>query len=247
MNILPLLTFIGKYESKNNFDAIWGGIKSVHRPKKPISQLTIREVLAWQDSIDPFYMSEAAGCWQFMEDTLRGLHIEAKVSLDAKMNEDTQTTLAIALLRRRGLTRYLKGEISAETFANNIAKEWASMPVVTPMKRGSVSVKPGQSYYAGDGLNKAHASVEDFLAVVRRVRMSEPLPAPATVEKKPVEKVVTSEAGRILRHVLTPAAVVLVGAGYLPEAISGPLIDTIVIGVTFVGSLIWSKFAAKKA
>jgi hypothetical protein len=251
MNIHPLLNFIGKYESKNNPNAIWGGVKKVHYPKKPPTSMTIREVLAWQDSIDPFYMSEATGEWQFMEDTLRGLYREAGVTLDTKFSRETQITLAIALLKRRGLTEYLAGKITPEAFANNLAKEWASLPVVTPVKRGSKQILKGQSYYAGDGLNKAHASVDAFLGAVRAVRVPTPIeiafqrtPPKPTVEKT-VDKLITNEVGRIVRHALTPIVVGLVASGYLPQAISGPIIETAVIGATFALSLVWSKVAKR--
>ena len=68
--------------------------------------------------------------------------------------------MALALLERRGLSKYKAGKISAEQFGNNLAKEWASFPVVTGSKRG-------RSYYAGDGLNKAHLGVSEVMDVVK--------------------------------------------------------------------------------
>ena len=53
--------------------------------------------------------------------------------------------------------------MSTEDFANNIAKEWASMPVVTGAAKG-------KSYYGGDGINKSLVSVDAFLDAVRSVR-----------------------------------------------------------------------------
>ena len=51
------------------------------------------------------------------------------------------------------------------------------------MKRGQRTVKRGQSYYAGDGLNKALPPVEPFLDAIRAIKtpaskpVSEPAPA----------------------------------------------------------------------
>jgi hypothetical protein len=59
--------------------------------------------------------------------------------------------------------------MTAEAFANSLAKEWASLPVVTGKKKG-------QSYYSGDGLNKALVNVEPFLAAVRAARDGAPAP-----------------------------------------------------------------------
>jgi muramidase (phage lysozyme) len=163
MSIDALLDFIAKPESGGDLNIVWGGVKSQDRPRKPLVQMTVREVLAWQDSIDSRYQSEAAGKFQIMEDTLRGLWAEAGLTLDTLFDAKGQRALAVALLRRRGLDSYLAGNMTAETFANNLAKEWASLPVVT-------GPKAGRSYYSGDGLNKAHVSVQDFMDAVRKAK-----------------------------------------------------------------------------
>ena len=163
MSVKPLLDFIAKPESGGDYNIVWGGIKAQHRPKKPLVTMTIAQVLAWQDSIDALYPSEAAGRYQIMEDTLRGLWPEAGMTLLSLFNEPGQDKLATTLLRRRGLVAYMEGKISADDFANRLAMEWASLPVVTGPKKG-------RSYYAGDGLNKSHVSVEAFLAAVRAVK-----------------------------------------------------------------------------
>lgn len=163
MNIEPLLAFIRKPESGGDYNIVYGGIRKSHRPPKPLTKMTIGEVLKWQDSIDALYPSEAAGAYQIMEDTLRKLHVEAKFPATALFDKATQDALAVQLLKRRGLDKYLAGNMTPEAFANELAKEWASLPVVSGPKKG-------RSYYAGDGLNKSHVSVEDFFAVVRKVR-----------------------------------------------------------------------------
>lgn len=166
----PLLEFIKKYESRGNYDIVWGGIKGRHHPSKPLTQMTIGEVLAWQDSVDAYYMSEAAGAYQILEDTLRGLYRDAGLTLNSMYNRENQDKLALALLRRRGYDEFYAGRIKDEVFANNLAKEWASLPVVTNVVRREGkkvwTVQKGASYYAGDGLNKAHAEVAPFLTAV---------------------------------------------------------------------------------
>lgn len=191
MSVQTLLDFIAKPESGGDYNIVWGGIKRAHRPKKKLVEMTVREVLAWQDSIDPFYMSEAAGKYQIMEDTLRGLYAEAGVGLDELFNPANQDKLAAQLLRRRGLKKYLAGQISDEAFANNLAHEWASLPMVTGPKKG-------RSVYSGDGLNKSHVSVAAFLAAVRGVKYNssviatEPSRAPGTPSPQEVS---TGRAG----------------------------------------------------
>ena len=169
-----LLDFIAKPESGGDYNIVWGRIKRKDWPPKPLTQMTIGEVLAWQDRIDPHYMSEAAGRYQILEDTLRGLFRQAGLLETDLFNEENQDRLATRLLQRRGLNDYLAGRISTEKFCNSLAKEWASLPVVSGPKRGC-------SYYSGDGLNKSHVSVVDFMEAVRSIRNPPPVdhvPAP---------------------------------------------------------------------
>jgi hypothetical protein len=180
-NLSPLRDYIAKYESMGNYNIVWGGIAKRHRPPKPLVKMTIGEVLAWQDSIDAMYMSEASGKYQIMEDTLRGLYKSAGLSTQDLFNEANQDKLANALLVRRGLNRYLGGEISAHSFANRLAREWASLPVVTGANRG-------KSYYAGDGLNKAHASVDGIMAAIDAIKKA---PASKPKPDAPVHWLVT--------------------------------------------------------
>ena len=171
MNVDTLLDFIAKPESGGDPNIVWGGIKQKDRPKKPLVTMTIGEVLAWQDSIDARYQSEAAGAWQIMEDTLRTLPSAAGLTMMDLFSEANQRKLATVLLRRRGLDSYLAGTMTAEDFANFLAREWASLPMVSGPKRG-------RSYYSGDGLNKSHVSVDAFMAAVRAVK-SAPAQKPA--------------------------------------------------------------------
>lgn len=85
----PLLNLIGKAEAPRGYDQYYGGIKSQHAPPRPLTQLTVNEVLAWQDSIDRYYNSEAAGRYQVMEDTLRGLVRAGQVSGSARFDAGT--------------------------------------------------------------------------------------------------------------------------------------------------------------
>ena len=140
--------------------------------------MTVGEVLAWQDSIDRKYRSEAAGAWQILEDTLRGLYRSAGVPLTAVFDEETQDRLALELLRRRGLDDFLAGRMSVADFGTSLSKEWASLPVLRNMQGSSRSINRGQSYYAGDGLNKAHVLPRDIERVLQSIRHADPAPEP---------------------------------------------------------------------
>lgn len=165
-SIDDLLDFIGKLESNGDYDAIVWAVSEHRYPNRPISKMTIGQVLDWQDSIDRFQNSEAVGKYQILEDTLREIYHPAGLTKNHKFDERTQDKLARYLLERRGLDRYLRGEISAERFANNLAMEWASLPVVSDVKRGDRLILRGQSYYSGVAGNKALARAAEFESLV---------------------------------------------------------------------------------
>lgn len=112
-----------------------------------------------------------------LEDTLRGLYREAGVPVSDTFDRQTQIKLATRLLKRRGLDDYLAGRMSTDKFAVSLSKEWASLPVPYDMETPRGSITKGQSYYAGDGLNAAHAPLDGFLRAIESVR-AKPEPQP---------------------------------------------------------------------
>lgn len=161
--IKPLLDFIGNLES-SGYDTIFAGISRSDYPRKSLTQMTIQEVLNWQDSVDDKYNSEASGRYQFLEDTLRVIYPRAGLSPTDVFSPTNQDKLAIYQFRVRGLDRYLSGSITPENFANNLAKEWASLPVVS-------GPGAGKSYYAGDAAgNKSLTNVSTFLNLVKDLK-----------------------------------------------------------------------------
>lgn len=154
-----VMNLIGSTEAPQGYNQVYGGIATRDRPNQPLTTMTVQQVLDWQDSIDARYPSEAAGRYQVMEDTLRGLVTSGKVSASAIFNETTQDKIALILMERRGLRAYQSGKISLQAFGNRLAQEWASLPVLTGSKRGA-------SYYAGDGLNHALVTPERLEAAL---------------------------------------------------------------------------------
>lgn len=124
-----------------------------HAPARPITQMTIGEILAWQESIDARsgVYSEAAGRYQIVEDTLRGfdnddypnlqaairggegqtpLYERAGLSTGDLFSAENQDKLAITLLEGRGLKRFLAGSMTQREFHIAIAQEWAALSQV---------------------------------------------------------------------------------------------------------------------
>jgi len=174
----PLLEMIRAKESRNDYDAIVWLVPRHRYPPQRVTTMTVGEVLDWQRSIDRFQNSEAVGAYQFMEDTLRGMVDMGVVSRSARFSKATQDKLAVHLLERRGLRSWLKGDITTQRFANNLAMEWASLPVVSRIRGAHRVVNPGETYYAGDNYNKAGVSPETVLHVLGLVLKKPPPPNP---------------------------------------------------------------------
>ena len=70
-----------------------------------------------------------------------------------------------------------------------LAKEWASFPVPSRMRGAHRTVERGQSYYAGDGLNKALIGPDVvWLAceAARTATVVEPKPEPVPKPEEPI-------------------------------------------------------------
>ena len=167
MTIKPLLDFIGAHESRGDYNIVYGGIPKAQRPAKPLTQMTVGEVLKWQDFVVANWAkSSAAGKYQVIRKTLRRTYASAGLTLNSLYDEAGQDAIAVQLMNQRGLGAYLSGQLGLETFCNNLAREWASLPLVS-------GPKSGRSAYDGDGLNKALVDVKPFMDAVRAVRGEE--------------------------------------------------------------------------
>ncbi|MBO6603858.1 MAG: hypothetical protein JJ938_17600 [Roseicyclus sp.] len=160
-----LRDLIGSVEAPQGYGQVFGGIPRAERPRD-LPAMTVGEVLDWQEQVvrngSP---SSAAGKYQIIRPTLAGLVAEGHVSLNDRFDWRTQDRLADQLLERRGLSDFLSGRIDETTFGQRLAQEWASFPVFTEDQRGRPA--RGQSYYAGDGLNRSHLTVDQVTRALR--------------------------------------------------------------------------------
>ena len=153
----PLLDLIARVESKGNYNAYFGnpGNTSIK-----FTEMSIADVLSWQeDFIAAGHPSSAVGRYQIISTTLKSLVQQLDIDTNQPFNEAMQDRMAVALLERRGATEYVNNQIDEQQFAAELAKEWAALPRV-------VGDRPEQSYYAGDGLNKALVIVDEVLRAV---------------------------------------------------------------------------------
>lgn len=176
----PLFDLIIKYESEgavkaqkvaSPYDVVYMGISAAHRPVNPLSTYPIGEVIEWQKFVvSKGARSSAAGAFQIIRKTL----LELNMPLTRVFDEHCQKECALILFDRRGWDDLLRGEETVLGFADMLAREWASLPVQKRQRGQKRMVERGQSYYAGDGLNKAHASPEEVITAIEKAMTFEP-------------------------------------------------------------------------
>ncbi|MDW9814921.1 hypothetical protein GOB25_07535 [Sinorhizobium meliloti] len=191
-----LLDFIRETEvgrsDRASYDVIYANKQG--KLKQPLTTMNYGDVVDAQKAWSKNHGSSAAGAYQFMRATLIGLATEIHtISGKDIFTPDLQDRLGYHLLKRRGYEDFVTGKITLVEFARKLAMEWASFPVLEDGKGSHRFIKRGQSFYAGDGLNKAlvkpekvEAVLSDVLAVARRpIDAPIPTPQPPRVEPHP--------------------------------------------------------------
>jgi len=148
----------------SKFDSVWSAIRRDDLPAKPVSQMTVSEVMSYQKGLlAKGYRSTAVGALQVISGTLKEWYHRAGIGETVLFNGAAQVALFITLLfDKRGGRKFLEGG-SVDEFMLELAKEWASFPVPLNMPGHHRQVAAGESYYAGDGMNKAAAIPLDSL------------------------------------------------------------------------------------
>lgn len=175
-----ILDFIGSKEAPRGYDTVFGN--RMDRMPKPLTTMTVDEVIAQGKWRTDTFGSSAAGRYQFMRATLASLKQTERLTGREVMTAAMQDRLGYALLLRRGYAKFMAGQLSVVGFGLALAQEWASFPVLATTKGAHRQVKRGQTYYLGDGLNKVLATAGEVEAVLNQVRA---LPA-VTVADAPV-------------------------------------------------------------
>lgn len=128
LNNVGVFGLIGQLESRNGYNTMAGG-----ENKKQLTSMTINEVLQYQNSRGK--NMKAAGKWQIMPNTLRGLKNSMNLTGDELFTPEMQDRMAFELaMNRKGYRQFAKAT-GDEKLAlmgaaqNDLAKEWASMPM----------------------------------------------------------------------------------------------------------------------
>jgi len=174
-----LLDFIGETEAPRGYDTVYGNNQA--KLPKPVTRMTVDEVLAAQPGWSKRFGSSATGRYQFMNKTLGELKRELGLRGSQLFDGDLQDRLAFHLLKRRGYQDYAAGRLSVVDFGKKLAQEWASFPVLADTEGAHRRVTRGQSYYAGDGVNKSLVKpekVESVLSAMLVLEDAHAVPAP---------------------------------------------------------------------
>lgn len=154
-----------------------GGLKVIRNVK--VVDLTIKEIQQKQKDRDIF----AVGRYQMIPDTInsavKSLGLDVNDKLDADMQDKIFDEYLIKVKRPKVIA-YLEGSGTAEDAIYTLAMEWASIGVEKDKRISDKIVKKdgkiisrtkryakgGESYYAGDGLNKSHITPDQIKTAI---------------------------------------------------------------------------------
>lgn len=190
-----LLDFIGKAETGKTGREAYDVLVFHQQAKLPkkLTSYTLTELLAAQKTWGSTgwtingkrQRGSAAGKYQIIRKTLMGLVERTKLPGSTKFSPDVQDRLGYELLTLRGWQAFTSGQVTPSAFALELAKEWASMPVLSTVKGAHRTVTRGESYYAGDGVNKSQKDAEELEAILKKVRPARSTEAPEVTKSFP--------------------------------------------------------------
>ena len=176
-----LLDFIASKEAPQGYGTVYGNNQG--KLAKPLTSMTLAEVIAAGAGWTKRFGSSACGRYQFMKATLQDLRDELRLTGREVFDADFQDRLGYHLLKRRGYVAFMAGKLSTAAFGLALAQEWASFPVLAQTKGQKRAVVRGQSFYSGDGKNKALVSADAVEAALSKARQVGSAP---TVAEQPM-------------------------------------------------------------
>lgn len=162
-----LLDFIRGIEAPAGYGSIYGNNQD--KLAKPLIEMTVDEVIKAQSAWTKAFGSSAAGGVQFMRKTLIDIKKDTGLRGDLRFAAGLQDRLGYYLLLGRGYAKFIASEMSVTQFGLELAREWASFPVLAPCRGAKRALRRGDSYYLGDGINKVLVAPEKVEAKLRDV------------------------------------------------------------------------------
>jgi hypothetical protein len=194
---LPVGTFSGNIDDfmkrisggeggLDSYNTGTAGSQAGYKPPKPISQMTVGNIMDDQASGNLF----AVGKYQITPETMKGFIKAMNIGRDQVFDEETQDKFGAYFInvKRPVVGQYLRGEgPSLEEALLATAAEFASVGVPKDMKKGeyvayapglggpvpSRDIKAGESLYTGYGGNAAQPGMmEDLSKLLQTLRTS---------------------------------------------------------------------------
>lgn len=153
-----ILDFVGKADGGGSYNSYYA---HANNNSVDLTGMSLNDVLNFQRDLvtRQGLPSAAAGRYQFMPQTLKGLMGQMQLTGDEQFDPKMQDQLATQLLKNRGLDDWQAGKLSDGQFMNNLAHEWAALPVPAT----------GQSAYESH-LNHATVGVGQTANMLREAR-----------------------------------------------------------------------------
>lgn len=161
-----LLEVIGTIEAPRGYEVIFRNRQD--QLATPLTAMTLAEVLAAQPGWATTNGSSAAGRYQVIDRTLATISVDLALDPLARYDASLQDRIGYGLLLRRGFDRFISRDLPLPDFALELAREWAAFPVVAPVEGMHRQLEAGETYYAGDGRNRALMSPPLFVAILER-------------------------------------------------------------------------------
>lgn len=161
-----ILHLIRHYEAGGDYNTVYQGLWQ--RPPRPLTQMSIEEVIAWQRSLGRV-RSTASGAYQFIRSTLEETAARSGLPLSTRFSEETQDYLAGILVQGCA-----EDSRSNTQMANCLAGVWAALPLVSGPNRG-------RSRYEGVAGNRALTTPQIVMAVLEGEDVNLPNARPITV------------------------------------------------------------------
>ena len=145
-----------EYAESNGFgyDAIHLSAKRL--PEQPPTRMTLSDIFEWIRATPG--QPHAIGRYQIIPSTLAELTKRLEIPLGTRFGPDVQDELAAELFRTAGLSAWLSGTVTDETFMDNLAGIWAGLPL-----------ESGLSAYDGKSGNRATITREEFRRALLQV------------------------------------------------------------------------------
>ena len=139
-----LLETIYGLESNTDYDK-WN-LRARNTPTTPLSSMTVKEIMNFQKDDD----GPAAGAGQIKYDTFTYLIKNGVISANDVFSSDVQDKAVNRLIDRRGFVSWFEGNTSTEEFGSDMAKEFASLPLLEARVVKGEERQRGQSRYANN-------------------------------------------------------------------------------------------------